>query len=392
MFSINIEQLTKAWREIYRTKPRAKRAYSRGIDNVSVEDFEKGSKGFLDEIDRQIKGGFFKFNRLKEYFITPPGKKKSRLIQAPTVTDRIVQKVIADDLMRHFLAAFNDAGVVGSVKGNTTAKLLKRAVEYNQQGFCFVLKTDIKDFFPSIDKKRLKKKFYEAISDVKLRLFFDQYITQSRKPGVPQGTPLSPMMANIYLLDFDKVLSKDTDIKHFRYVDDLVVFCKDEKTAVRIYRKVKKLFSDIGLEIHDLGTEGKTYIDRFDAGRVDVLGIIYKKDRLLIKPKKYKKFIQERINPVRFISCLDLKGEKPYRALNGLLIDLKHQVSGWAAAYAFCDVKNEFLSLDEMLRKNFEELLGKLGIAEADRMQYIKKLPLFSNAIRGKKERLPQVD
>ncbi|MFA5935322.1 MAG: reverse transcriptase domain-containing protein [Patescibacteria group bacterium] len=380
MFKITEELLLKAWLEIYRSKPKAKRKYSRGIDEVSIEDFKKHDRENLGEIYRQLEGGFFEFRQLKEYKIPRPGK-SPRLIQAPTVTDRIVQKVISNHLMDVFQKIFTTAGIVGSVRGTTVEGVLRGAVGYYDQGYHYVLKTDIENYFPSINKKRLKKIFYREIHDEKLRTYFDQFLKQSKQPGIPQGTPLSPFFANLFLLNFDKALKKEKNIKHFRYIDDLVVFCDNRDRAEAIFNKVEPMFRDLGLTIHPLSTPGKTFIDLFDTGRVDVLGVIYKNKKLLIKQKKYREFIAETITPIQFKSCLNSRLSTE-QGLNDLLKDLRYRVYGWAGAYSFCDVKETFEDLDAKLYEQFNKLLNRLALTPTEKSYYLSHLPKFTRALK----------
>lgn len=380
MFLITRLSLEKAWREIYRSKPKAIRRYSRGIDNITIEDFSEKSDLFLDEIYRQLKGDFFEFKPLKEYKIPRPGK-KSRLIQAPTVADRIVQKVMNDFLMNTFQGIFIRNGIVGSVKGTTIKKIINTSLAYHRQGYIYLLKTDIIDFFPTINKKRLKKILFRKVHDKYLRILFDKYLRQSRRPGIPQGTPLSPFMANLYLMNLDLILNRESGIKHFRYIDDLVVFCESESSARRVYEKVRRLFNQLDLSIHPLGTPGKTQIDLFDKGTIDILGVIYKNGKLLIKPRKYKAFIDETITPIQFKSILNPKLDIPV-AIKELINDLNYEIGGWASVYSFCDIRRTYIELDKKLQINFQRLLGRVGIDKKDQDQYIKRLLRFTSFLR----------
>ncbi len=170
MFTITQDDLWKAWRALYSGKPKRKRKYSRGVDNVSVEDFKDRETEYINEIYCQLKGGFFKFKPLKEYLKPRPGK-EPRLIQAPTVTDRIVQKVISDHLMKQFLNLFKKSGIIGSVQGTSIKKALNKALNYHTCGLVYLLKTDIKNYYPTIDPKRMRKIFYRHVHDRNLRVF-----------------------------------------------------------------------------------------------------------------------------------------------------------------------------------------------------------------------------
>jgi retron-type reverse transcriptase len=382
MFKITEEILTKTWRRIYREKPLRKRGSDRGVDNITIEKFNKNAFIFIKDINRQLVGDFFKFQPLKKRQIPRKGK-SPRIIQIPTVRDRLVQRVMAEFLNKQFSIIFKNNHIVGSVKGMRVERILRRALEYNMQGYKFVLKTDIINYFPTISKKRLSKIFFREVHDKKLRLLFTQYLKQSKEDGIPQGTPLSPFMSNLYLLKFDQVLNREKAIKHFRYVDDLVVFCKSDADAKRIYKLAIKLFRQVGLVIHPLGTVGKTYIDIFENGSIDILGVVNKHGRLLIKPQKYKEFIQETITPIQFKSCLNLENHQTINiALDNLLNNLNQRINGWVGAYRFCDMQKSLEILDNLMLVMFKRLLSKLDLPKADQIFFLRKLPKLVNAYK----------
>lgn len=168
---------------------------------------------YLQEIYRQLKGDFFVFDKLLHYKIFRPGK-KPRDIQAPTVRDRIVQKIINSFVMlKYFSRQFAGAGIVGSVRGNSLRKILGRVLSYYNDGYVFVLKTDIINYFPSIDRQRLVRVIAQHVKDKTDRKFLYNYLKVTELPGIPQGPPLSPLMANIYLLALDKYLEKKKEHK-----------------------------------------------------------------------------------------------------------------------------------------------------------------------------------
>lgn len=229
----------------------------------------------------------------------------------------------------------------------------------------------------------VSKVFYREVHDKNIRILFNKYLKQSKKPGIPQGTPLSPFMANLYLINLDRILEKEPGIKHFRYIDDLVVFCDSKSRAHRVYKKVCHLFKELELTIHPLGTEGKTQIDLFDKGTIDILGVIYKGKKLLIKPKKYKTFINEVITPLQFKATLDPRVDL-HDAIEELIDDLNYEVNGWASAYSFCDVEQSFIELDKKLFLQFKRLLERFNVDEKRKNLYLRRLPKFTLSIKKK--------
>lgn len=344
---------------------------SRGIDGVSIEDFKRNEEIYIDDIYRRLQGGFFHFDPLFSYKQYKKGKKKPRDIQAPTIKDRIVQKIINDYLIeKYFRNDFNKIGIVGSVKGTTVRDVLKKILSFYENGYIYILKTDIVDYFPSIRIKRIKKIIDHYIKNKTEKAFLIEYLGVSKLPGIPQGPALSPLMANLYLRQLDNHLSKQKTIQHIRYVDDVLIFCKTGKRAKKACDWLIKKMVTCGLTIHPLGSS-KTLIGRLNEGKIDMLGVIYKDGRLLIKKEKFKKFIEETISPLSQIGNLFVDKRKTIKeSFNDLIQKLNYQIAGWGESYSFCDIKEEYQKLDKKIEENFLKLFknieDKKGIRYTD--------------------------
>lgn len=331
-----------------------------GSDGVSIEAFKSEEETRLDEVYRQLNGGFFRFDVLKHYQEPREGK-PPRDIQAPTVKDRIVQKILNQYLYgKYFRGRFAINGVVGSVEGWSVPMVMTEVMKYYQAGYIYVLKTDIINYFPTIDRKRLLKVLRNYITSKDDLNWIPQYLNAAAlEAGIPQGPPLSPLMANAYLLSFDKYLRKRKNIRHVRYVDDLLIFCRTKKDAERAYKFVDRKFRAIGLSIHPLG--GKTVVDLFDNGSVDALGVIYKDGKLLIKKKKLDAFLNDVVDPLRSPrSVHSQKGKNIGEQVNNLVVWLNHRIIGWGNAYSMCNVADLYKNIDGKIEHNIRATLGAL--------------------------------
>ncbi len=357
IFSKN--KLKKAWKEIYLSKPSKKRDFSKGVDGISISDFKQKENCYIDEIYRQLKSGFFKFDKLYYYSIEQKGKKKSRDIQAPTIKDRIVQKIINEYLVdNYFKEWFDKTGVVGSVKGNSLRCIIKKVLDYYNNGYVHVLKTDIINYFPSINIKRINRIIGYYIKDKEIKKFLTDYLSVSKFSGIPQGPPLSPLMANLYLLSLDFYLEKRKRIKHIRYVDDVLIFGKTENDIKKAYDLLLGKFNKVELKIHPLENKEKTKIGKLNKGDIDILGVIYKDNKLLIKKKKYKNFIDDTIYPLSlYVNLMTMHGKTRKEKLTTLIEHFNYKLKGWGGAYIFCNVGDSFKDLDLKIEKNIDKLL-----------------------------------
>ena len=367
------ESLRKAWNSIHLSKTPRSRRHSKGSDGISVTDFKNIEDTKLEELYISIQGDFFRFSELESFFKKRPGK-SDREIQVPTVSDRIIQKVLNDFLVEnYFIDLFKESQIVGSVKGTNLRDIIQQVLRYNNQGFKYVLKTDIINYFPSINTKRLRKILSYHIKDKKIKALLIDYTQKSNSEGIAQGPPLSPLMANLYLLSLDKYLSKRKNIRHFRYVDDILVFCRTENEAKKVCRLIDKRLKLLGLDIHPLGKNSKTIIDRFDSGSIDALGIIYNKGRFLIKSKKVTNFRNEVINPINRISNLRNRynGGNDEEKVKSLIKSLNYRLIGWGGSYNFCDESELFKKLDISIEKHFFQLLDKTSIKDTLTQRYL---------------------
>lgn len=209
--------------------------------------------------------------------------KKPRTLLVPKPRDRVIftatfKKILGD------LDFINNFNVFGSHK-HTKFKKMKEildAVARESSVYKYVLKIDIKDFFPSINREILLDKIKVYIKDKRIFNLINsaiynkiQYPLQYKENGVlkscvdifqplenngiPQGCAFSPLLANIYALDIDKYFS-DNKYTSFRYLDDLIVFTNTKEEAEELFCKVKEIAKGICLEVHEFGNDKKSYI------------------------------------------------------------------------------------------------------------------------------------
>jgi hypothetical protein len=216
------------------------------------------------------------------------------------------------------------------------------------------------------------------IKDKELKKYLYKYLGASRMSGIAQGPPLSPLMANLYLLNLDKKLATKKKIKHVRYVDDLLIFCKSREEATRQYNFIKKYLKKIYLDIHELGPiDSKTKIDKFDSGNVDVLGVVFKNNQFLIKKDKLSKFEAEVVAPLQRISNLP-EAEGAFNQVLRLVAITNDKIIGWGGSYSFCNVNRTFAKIDEKIENNFNKLCDKVKITKSQKEIILKRIKKLS--------------
>lgn len=247
-----------------------------GIDGITAEQFALRADERLAALSDDLRKGRYFPSRLKAVFIPKPYSTKERLICIPIIRDRIVQRTIANYLVLKDRFQIENEFSFGFIKGRGTNQALTRALELRQTNdWC--LKTDIETFFDKISRNDAKEKVSNALKGSSVTPLIQSFIdceikstpltrTRLKKQGVVsgiglrQGMPLSPILANLVLADFDASF-KNERIKMVRYADDLLLFFASKAAAQDGFTFVKSQLSAQGLTIPDLGGEdSKTQI------------------------------------------------------------------------------------------------------------------------------------
>lgn len=229
-----------------------------GVDRYSIEDFEKDLKGNLYKIWNRMSSGTYFPPPVKAVEIPKPGG--TRILGVPTVADRIAQTVVALTLEPRTESIFHDDSY-----GYRPRRSALLAVERCRQR-CWkkdwVLDLDVQKFFDSVDHA-LMVKAVEANTDQRwVVLYVKRWLVaplqlpdgtlQKRDRGTPQGSAVSPVLANIFMhYAFDLFLAREFPSVDFeRYADDAVVHCVTERQARQVWAVLEARMVEVGLRLH----------------------------------------------------------------------------------------------------------------------------------------------
>lgn len=171
----------------------------------------------------------------------PKGKDKTRLLGIPTVIDRLLQQAVSQTIMLRFDEEFS-VNSYGFRPGKNAHQAVCKALEYIHDGYTYIVDIDLKNFFDEVDHCLLLNLVYQKVKCpttmrlvrkwLRAPILIDGELIKRRK-GVPQGSPLSPLLSNILLHELDKELVK-RGLKFVRYADDFSVYVKDKIEARKI--------------------------------------------------------------------------------------------------------------------------------------------------------------
>lgn len=233
-----------------------------GIDEIDFEDIKQyGEQKFLTEIKEQLETGTYKPSRCRSAFI-PKSNGDFRELKIATIRDRTVQGAIKLVLEPIFEADFQE-GSYGYRPHKNLHEASTRVAEALMKCKRIALDIDLKAFFDNVRHHTLLEKLAKRISDDKVLGLIKLILKAAGKRGIPQGFVCSPLFANVYLTEIDKMLEKArkvttegryTHIEYVRVADDIVVLIDDHprwKWLVKAaYYRLNQEFKKLGVEIN----------------------------------------------------------------------------------------------------------------------------------------------
>lgn len=229
------ENLRAAWRRVKAN------AGAPGIDGMTVEAFAAFCREQWPRIRSALMAGTYRPAPVRRVFIPKPDGTQ-RPLGVPTVLDRLIQQALAQVLTPLFESGFSDHSY-GFREGRNAHQAVREVEACWQEGRRYAVDCDLKSFFDSVNHNRLMGQLREKIRDRTVLGLIRRYLqagvvlpdgTREATPqGVPQGGPLSPLLANITLDPLDKELERRGH-RFARYADDFLVMVKSAKAADRV--------------------------------------------------------------------------------------------------------------------------------------------------------------
>ena len=177
----------------------------------------------------------------------PKGKGKTRLLGIPTVMDRVIQQALNQVLMPIWEQEFHPNSY-GFRPNKSAQKAVEQAKVYINEGHKFILCLDLEQFFDKVNHDKLMNLIRQKITDKRILSLIRKFLNtgimkgeefEKREQGTPQGSPLSPLLANILLHELDLEVEK-RGIKFVRYADDINFFLKSHTSARRVLNRICK--------------------------------------------------------------------------------------------------------------------------------------------------------
>lgn len=333
----NWKNLNEAWEKVKQNRGAG------GIDEVSIEDFERNLEQNINGIQRLLKHDRYRPKPVKRVYIPKPDGKQ-RPLGIPAIRDRVVQQALKNVIEPILEAEFLDSNF-GYRPGKSAKQAIERIEEMRGEGREWVLDADIKAFFDMVNHEKLIDAVAERISDGRvLRLiksFLEADIMEQEQGlvrnviGTPQGGVISPLLANIYLHYVDERMT-ELGYEMVRYADDFLVLCGSEEEAKAALSHVKVILEGLELTLHP----EKTKIKNLAEG-VDFLGFTVYISHKVPRKEAIKKFKDAVRHATR--RNLPFNLEMVIQRLNSVVI-------GWGNYFKIANVNWLYKRLDSWTR------------------------------------------
>jgi len=239
------DNLKAAWKRVRSNKG------APGIDGMTVEDFPAFWREEWTRIRAAIEEGTYRPAPVRRVFIPKPDGSQ-RPLGVPTVLDRLIQQAVAQVLTPLFEADFSEHSY-GFREGRNAHGAVAAMESGWKEGRRQAIDCDLKAFFDTVNHDRLMEELRRKIRDRKvlglIRLYLQAGVVlpdgtlEATPLGVPQGGPLSPLLANIVLTPLDKELERRGH-KFARYADDFIVMVKSAKAAERVMASLMRFIEE----------------------------------------------------------------------------------------------------------------------------------------------------
>jgi RNA-directed DNA polymerase len=255
-----------------------------GADGIQTQDLGVYLREHWPTVKERLLAGTYQPQAVRGVEIPKPNGGK-RLLGIPTAMDRLIQQAVHQVLSPLWEPDFSTYSY-GFRPYRSAAHALTQATEYINEAYQDIIDLDLKSFFDQVSHDKLMGLIRKKIKDVALLRLIRRYlqagilmggVVQPRDEGTPQGGPLSPLLSNILLNEFDRELQRRGH-RFVRYADDCSVFLRSKRAAERVLRSITKfLEGTLHLEVNTEKTKicrpttfvllGHTFTSTYERGR-----------------------------------------------------------------------------------------------------------------------------
>jgi RNA-directed DNA polymerase len=327
---------------------------SSGMDGMTVQQLPEYLKQHWPAIREQLLSGTYKPQPVKRVEIPKPDG-GVRKLGIPTVLDRFIQQAVMQVLQGRWDRTFSDHSY-GFRPGRSAHQAVAQAQQYIAEGYRWCVDLDLEKFFDRVSHDKLIARIATRVSDQRMlkliRAFLKAGVMENGlvspvDEGTPQGGPLSPLLSNIVLDEFDRELER-RGLRFARYADDCNVYVRSRRAGERVMASITRFITTkLKLKVN----EQKSAVAR--PWERKFLGFSFTSDReprRRIAPKavlRFKERVRELTNRTRGIS------------IERMAEELAQYLRGWLGYFGKCETPSVLRSLEEWTRHRLRSVIWK---------------------------------
>jgi len=327
---------------------------SAGVDGMTVQQLPEYLKQHWPSIRGQLLSGTYKPQPVKRVEIPKPDG-GVRKLGIPTVLDRFIQQAVMQVLQSRWDPTFSNHSY-GFRPGRSAHQAVEQAQQYIAEGYRWCVDLDLEKFFDRVSHDRLMARIETRVSDRRLlkliRTFLKAGVMEGGlvspvDEGTPQGGPLSPLLSNIVLDEFDRELER-RGLRFARYADDCNLYVRSRRAGERVMASITRFITTkLKLKVN----EQKSAVAR--PWERKFLGFSFtasREPRRRIAPKavtRFKEKVRELTRRTRGIS------------IEGMAEELARYFHGWIGYFGRCQTPSVLEELDRWVRRRLRSVIWK---------------------------------
>jgi RNA-directed DNA polymerase len=315
-----------------------------GMDGMTIAAFPVFARQHWERIGTCLVAGTYHPAPVLRVFIPKPNG-DLRPLGIPTVLDRVIQQAIAQVLTPLFDPHFSTHSY-GFRIGRRAHQAVRAVEAASQQGYAHAVDCDLKSFFDTVNHDRLLTLLARRVTDGRVLRLIGRYLRagvqmpeghrEATEQGVPQGGPLSPLLANIMLDPLDKELEK-RGLRFARYADDFLILVKSARAAQRVMASIIR-FVEKRLDL----VVNRQKSQAAPLSRCTFLGFAFRRKQVVWSDKALARF-KERIHE---ITSRRRGINMPCR-----IEELRRYAVGWLNYFGISHTYRTVLELDQWIRR-----------------------------------------
>lgn len=346
-----------------------------GIDGMTVEDALPWLREHREELLDQIRSGKYKPQAVRRKEIPKPDG-GIRKLGIPTVVDRIIQQAIAQRLTPIYEPLFSD-GSYGYRPGRSAQMAIQKVKEYAEQGYTTAVLIDLSKYFDTLNHDLLMNMVREEVHDKRVIELIKRFLKSGvmenglhikTEEGSPQGGPLSPLLANIYLNKFDHEM-ESRGVHVIRYADDIVVLARTPRAGERLLESSRRYLE--GKLKLKMNMDKSRVVSVYSKRNFKFLGFALGKGKDGVFIRAHAKSLKKAKQKLK-----ELTSRSQGRNVRVVMYKVKVFIRGWLGYFTIASMRNTMKSWDEWLRRRFRMYIWKQWKLPRTRMKNLMKLGL----------------